>query len=508
MNRPATLHSSLFIALLLTSSASPGIAQYVQQGSKLVGTGAVGTPFRGGSVAISADGKTAIVGGANDDSLRGAIWVFTRTAGGWNQEGGKLVGTGAAGAAAQGTAVAVSADGNTLIGGGYFDHSLTWNGNYGSVWAFTRNAGVWTQQGNKIFDSTINIYGGHGFSVSISADGNTALVGGEYCNSARIYTRSGGVWSNVGIVLQGTGEVGVADQGFAVALSGDGNTAIIGGWVDDATNGAAWVFTRTGDVWTQQGGKLVGTGAEGNANQGRAVAISADGNTAIVGGPQDSAYLGAAWVFTRTGGVWSQAGSKLVGTGTVGIARQGSSVAISADGNRVIVGGPEDDGGAGAAWAFTRNGGAWTQEGSKLAGSDVAGPAKQGSSVSLSADGGTAIVGGPNDDSHAGAAWIFTSPVTAVDEQDQAPDEYSLSSNYPNPFNPVTTIEYTLPERGQVSLIVANGLGEKVAELVNRVEGPGVKTVTFTAANLPSGVYAYRITAGSFSETRKMLLIK
>jgi hypothetical protein len=72
-------------------------------------------------------------------------------------------------------------------------------------------------------------------------------------------------------------------------------------------------------VWTQQGPKLVGTGAAGNANQGWSVAISGDGNTAIVGGRSDNSNAGAAWVYTRSnGGIWTQQGSKLVGTGAVG----------------------------------------------------------------------------------------------------------------------------------------------------------------------------------------------
>ena len=88
--------------------------------------------------------------------------------------------------------------------------------------------------------------------------------------------------------------------------------------------------------FTQQGPKLVGTGALGAigiAEQGFSVALSADGNTAIVGGPGDNldsttgAGLGAAWVYTRSNGVWTQQGSKLVGTGAVGNAQQGQSVA-------------------------------------------------------------------------------------------------------------------------------------------------------------------------------------
>ena len=92
--------------------------------------------------------------------------------------------------------------------------------------------------------------------------------------------------------------------------------------------------------FTQQGAKLVGTGVVSGAEQGSSVALSADGNTAIVGGHYDNDFAGAAWVFIRSGGVWTQQGSKLVGTGAVGsAANQGVSVALSADGNTAIVGG-------------------------------------------------------------------------------------------------------------------------------------------------------------------------
>src|SRR5216683_1915065 len=83
--------------------------------------------------------------------------------------------------------------------------------------------------------------------------------------------------------------------------------------------------------FTQQGPKLVGSGASGAANQGQSVAMSADGNTALVGGYYDNnGFSGAAWVFVRSGGTWTQQGSKLVGSGTTGSASQGFSVALSA----------------------------------------------------------------------------------------------------------------------------------------------------------------------------------
>src|SRR5581483_8693342 len=118
----------------------------------------------------------------------------------------------------------------------------------------------------------------------------------------------------------------------------------IGGWQDNAQIGAVWVFVRTGTTWAQQGEKLIGTGASGNAQQGTGVALSADGNTLLVGGSADNAGNGAAWVFTRSGSTWTQQGGKLVGSGNVGAAGQGISVALSADGNTAALGGINDDG--------------------------------------------------------------------------------------------------------------------------------------------------------------------
>ena len=236
-------------------------------------------------------------------------------------------------------------------------------------------------------------------------------------------TRSGGVWHHHSIKLVGTGKVGTSLQGLSVALSADGNTAVVGGPGDNSNTGAVWVFTRShhnsrdvrsNNVWIQQGNKLVGSGAAGkigpfgNAMQGYSVALSADGNTAIVGGINDNNGVGAAWIFTRSNGAWTQQGNKLVGTGASDAAYQGGSVALSADGNTAIIGGGNDGFSHGAAWIFTRTGSVWTQQGSKLVGTGAIGFSNQGKSVSLSADGNTAIVGGASDNNGTGAAWIFT----------------------------------------------------------------------------------------------------
>src|SRR5436305_281619 len=98
--------------------------------------------------------------------------------------------------------------------------------------------------------------------------------------------------------------------------------------------------------YVQQGTKLTGTGASGAGTfQGISVAASSDGNTAVVGGPGDNSNAGAAWIYTRGAGVWNQQGNKLTGGGaTAGPSGVGFgySAAISSDGNTVIVGGPND----------------------------------------------------------------------------------------------------------------------------------------------------------------------
>ena len=276
---------------------------------------------------------------------------------------------------------------------------------------FTRSGGVWTAQ----------ILSKQGYSVALSGDGNTALVGVPTAGyngtvsvgAALIYTRSHGVWSQQA-ELVGTGTINSAgwdEQGFSVALSADGSTAILGGPDDNSGIGAAWVFARVRGVWSQQA-KLVGTGAVGNthSSQGYSVYLSDHGNTAIVGAPTDGSddghSPGAAWVFTRSRGVWSQE-AKLVSTDAIGYAELGASVSLAGHGNTAIVGGAGDNNGTGAAWIFVRSHGVWNQQ-AKLVGAGAIGAAAQGASVSLSSDGKSAIVGGPGDNSDAGAAWVYT----------------------------------------------------------------------------------------------------
>ena len=95
-----------------------------------------------------------------------------------------------------------------------------------------------------------------------------------------------------------------------------------------------------------------------------------------------------------------------------------------------------------------------------------------------------------------------------VDNNNNVPLQYSLKQNYPNPFNPVTTIAYSLASAGNVKLVVYDILGREVKTLVNEVQQQGAYKVSFNASDLASGVYFYRINTGSFSDIKKMILVK
>jgi hypothetical protein len=208
-----------------------------------------------------------------------------------------------------------------------------------------------------------------------------------------------------------TGEIGAAALA-SVALSASGNVLASGGPEDDSNIGAVWVWTRnsTTHVWTQQA-KLIGSGyvnATNNVLQGFLVALSADGATLAFSGPFNNSDIGAVWVFTQSGGVWTQQ-AKLDPTGFIGTeVTMGIGLALSADGNVLAAGAPADNSVVGSVFLFTRSAGVWTQQ-QRLTSTDTDGTAQFGTSVAISSDGRTLLVSAPFDTSDSGACCIFHS---------------------------------------------------------------------------------------------------
>ena len=489
-------------------TVNPSLYPYFQQGSKL--TNSSTNAIQGSYVSVSADGNTAIIGAPGDDSNKGAAWIYVRSGTTWTQQS-KLVGTGAVGAAKQGTGVAISANGNTAVVGGPADNS-----NVGAAWIFTRNGTTWTQQGSKLLGSGAVGAAQQGINVTISGDGNTIASGGfaddGYKGAAWAFARYGNAWAQVGDKITGNDYTGAARQGSSLSLSSDGSRLMMGGYQDNNRQGAVWTFGTDGCIWTQLGPKLVGTGGTSQAWQGYSVSLSADGNTAVVGGNSDNNLAGAAWVYTYAGSAWTQV-ARLVGTQAAGAARQGNAVSLSADGSVIAVGGNGDDSNKGAVWIYKKTGANWAQQGAKIKGNSAVGSAKQGSTVSVSANGTTAVIGGPTDNTNKGAFWVYV-PATTIpsmqqvlfEERTEVSAGLRLDQNIPNPFTGSTTITFSIPDACVAEWEITDVSG-RVIQLLRRAYAGGEHAERFDLSD-HSGVFYYRLKTPFGTAVKKMMIVK
>jgi hypothetical protein len=152
---------------------------------------------------------------------------------------------------------------------------------------------------------------------------------------------------------------------------------------------------------------------------------------------------------------------------------------------------------SGGVFLSTNNGTSWTAVNSGLTNTDV---------LSLAISGTNLFAG-----TYGSSVWRrpLSQMITGIEEQHgEVPDHSVLQQNYPNPFNPSTTIRYVLPKQSFVTLAVYDLLGREVTTLINALEEPGYKSVEWNAGGVASGVYLYRLTAGDFMQTRKLLVLR
>ncbi len=377
---------------------------------------AVAAPFE-------ASAATGIDGDARDDSIpqAGAVYVFTRTGGAWSQTAYiKASNTGRKGAADDiegdqfGFSIALSADGRTLAVGAVSEDSAATgvNGPHaddsaasaGAVYIFARTGAAWAQQA---YLKAANNEAGDlfGYGVALSDDGNALAVGaydedggGRTVNPAddnalpgtgAIYAfdRRGGAWRQSGY-LKGSRTQRNDALGYAVGISGDGNT-IAGGTAEEScvdgginpsgcdtdtypehlaagSAGAVYVWTRAGESWREQA-FIKAAAPDFEDWFAVRIALNGDGNRLLVAAPmEDSAASGvngrqddnasvdsgAAYLFARAGGSWAQA-AYLKAAKAAEYDEFGSSVALSADGRTIAVGARMESEGQGAAYVFT-----------------------------------------------------------------------------------------------------------------------------------------------------------
>ena len=353
-----------------------------------------------------------------------------------------------------------------------------------------------------------------GFSVSISGD--YAIVGafldddnGDDSGSAYVFKRTGSSWAEEAKLLASDG---AADDGFGFSVSISGDYAVVGAALDDDNgdnSGSAYVFKRTGTIWSQEAKLLASDGA---ALDRFGFSVSISGDYAAVGAYFDDDNgddSGSAYVFKRTGTSWAEE-AKLLPSDGAADDLFGYSVSISGD--YALVGARfDDDNGddSGSAYLFKRTGTSWAQE-AKLLASDGAAGDVFGHSVSIS--GNYAVVGAALDDDNggdSGSAYVYSDIIVGIDDERAGlPAQFTLSQNHPNPFNPMTVVEYALPKASRVSLVIYNLRGEEIARLVEGEIPAGNHSAIWNASNVSSGIYFYRLQAGDFVQTRKMVLLK
>lgn len=486
--------STLRIVVDDSSAAYPLTIDPVAQQAylKASNTGAVAAGDRFGySVAVSGD--TVVVGAYEEDSnatgvngnqasnsanMAGAAYVFVRTGGVWSQQA-YLKASNTQLGDAFGFTVAVSGD-TVVIGAPYESSNATGvNGNQGNnsalaagaAYVFVRVAGVWSQQA---YLKASNTEQDDRFGSSVSVSGDTIVVGAPQEDSnatgvngngavnvafesgaVYVFTRSGGAWSQQAYVKASDT---FSNDMFGESVSVSGDTLVAGARFENSSatgvdgdqldanaldSGAAYVFARVAGSWSQQA-YLKASNTFGNDQFGTSVAVSEDtvvvgaygedSNATGVNGNQannDASASGAAYVFARSGGVWSQ-DAYLKASNTGATDHFGLSVAVSGD--VVIVGATNEDGGAtgvdgdganndvngsGAAYLFIRGGGGWMPH-AYLKASNTGQNDAFGQSVAVSGD--SAVVGAWSEDSNAtgvngngandgmldsGAAYVF-----------------------------------------------------------------------------------------------------
>ena len=287
-----------------------------------------------------------------------------------------------------------------------------------AILAFTEEANV-ENITDKITKSHFTI------SVAISSDGSRVAVGaigislGDYVNLGSVYvflkTSTGWIQE----VRLTSGKIKERDIfGNSVSISANGSTIVVGACNYDESlsdSGAAYIFLRTGTTWTQEA-VLVPNDGKGGDYFGNSVAVSADGSRVVIGAMRadlgNTPNTGAVYIFSRSVRVWSQE-AKLLASDRAVYDYFGRSVSITSDGSRVVIGTPDRNGGvssSGAAYIFLRTNTTWTQE-AKLLASDRAANDNFGYSVAITSDGSRVVVGAhysdPSGTTNAGAAYIF-----------------------------------------------------------------------------------------------------
>jgi hypothetical protein len=392
---------------------------------------------------------------------------------------------------------ALAVVGNEVVVGGFFNSAGGVSANY--VARFNTQTNTWSSLG------TGSSNGVNGSVNALAVVGNEVVVGGIFTSAggvsanrvARFNTQTN-TWSTLG-----TGSSnGVNNEVNALAVVG--NEVVVGGRFTSAggvsANYVARFNTQT-NTWS-----TLGTGSS-NGVSGRVDALAVVGNEVVVGGFFNSAGgVSANYVarFNTQTNTWST-----LGTGSSNGVNGPFVSALAVVGNEVVVGGDFTlAGGVSANYVarFNTQTNTWSTLGTGSSNG------VEGRVNALAVVGNEVFVGGFFSSAggvSANNVARWNSGTSRVEQlSPTAPKTFLLEQNYPNPFNPSTTIRYQLPVASEVKLEVYDVLGKKIATLVSERQSAGSYQVVWNASGLSSGTYFYRLQAGTFVETKKMIMVK
>jgi ligand-binding sensor domain-containing protein len=303
--------------------------------------------------------------------------------------------------------------------------------------------------------------------------GDTDLFAGTWAGGVFLSTNKGSSWTTV--------NNGLTDNNVVSLIVSDTNLFA-------GTTSGVFLSTDNGSSWSSvNNGLTFMMGPPDQADTASVISHLAVSTNGANGTNLFAAtWGGGVFLSTDNGSNWSA-----INNGLPDNQITLSITSLTVSGANLFIG--TSDGGM---YVSTNNGASWTSADSGLT----------GSSVQVIAVIGTNVFAGTNN-----GIWRrpISEMVTGVEEnQTQIPTLYALKQNYPNPFNPTTTISYQLPTNTIVTLKVYDVLGREIKTLVSERQKAGNHLVIFDANSLPSGVYFYRLQAGSYAETKKLVLLK
>lgn len=472
------------------------------------------------TIDIDSAGTTIAIGtpfNSDSGSYSGYIKVFDLIAGIWTQRGNTFIGNDSL-LEGTGSAVSLSADGNTIaIGSSHGHNSLGYR--CGVVRVYDWNDSTWVQrgaiiegEGNPIPVFETDVFG---IAVSISADGNNLAVGGPgntqqpggliYQGHARVYHWDGQAWNQVGQDIDG--EQVLEDFGRSVSINETGDILAVGGrdYGHPVDTGIVRTYYFDGTQWQPRGEFLLGP--EAACQYGNSVALNRSGNTLVVGAPRYNNFSGGVFVYDWVGTDWVQRGSTIMGNPS---SQAGTSVDINANGNIVAVGEPWRNSANGGVQVMGWNGISWSPIENYLTGIGWSGDINTfGSAVALDDWGAKIAIGASRHTPisyNEGKVYVFVNQAV-VPSADFSPDAASCmeSITFTDASNAIGTVSWMWDFGPNATPSSAVGAGPHVVSyssdsvqiatlIVSNAAGSDTSTMTINPVPVPTAGFTHQAT--------------